>query len=89
MLLRKGKAGSDSFGNVWETDGAVIEVPDEQASILLRIKDGAFSEVHEPQGNFAEVAPIAFPEKRTAVKPVSPKLKNPTAKGIDLDTFTE
>jgi hypothetical protein len=88
MLLRKAKAGSDSFGNTWETDGAVIEVPDEQAALLLRIKDGAFSEVHQPEGNFAEVAPIAFPEKRT-VKPVAPKLKNPAVKGINLDTFTE
>lgn len=85
MLLRKNKAGADSFGNVWETDGAVIDVPREQAVILLRITDGAFSEVHEPEGNFAEVAPQAFPAK----KPVSPKLKNPVSKGIDLDTFTE
>lgn len=87
MLLRKARAGSDSFGNVWDTDDAVIDVPDEQAVILLRIKDGAFSEVHQPEGNFAEVAPQAFPAK--TLKPVAPKLKNPVSKGIDLDTFTE
>lgn len=88
MLLRKANAGSDSFGNMWETDGAVIEVPDEQAAVLLRIKDGSFSEVHQPEGNFGEVAPEAFPGK-VYKKPITLKQKNPANKELDLDTFTE
>jgi hypothetical protein len=87
MLLRKARAGSDSFGHTWETDGAVVDVPDVEASVLLRIRDGGFSEVYEPEGNFAEVAPEAFPAK--VLKPVAPKLRNPVSKGIELDTFTE
>jgi len=83
MLLRKEKAGSDSFGHTWKTDGAIIDVLNTEASILLRIQDGGFSEVCEPEGNFSEVAPRAF------VKPTALKLKNPVTKGIDIDTFTE
>lgn len=45
VALRKQLAGSDSFGNVWATDGAIIDVPPEQALILLRIPDGGFEEV--------------------------------------------
>lgn len=91
MLLRKEKAGSDSFGNTWDTDGATVDVPDEQAFILLRIQDGGFKEAPQPpQGNFAEVAPEAFPAKTETLKPVTTlKPKNPVNKGINLDTFTE
>jgi hypothetical protein len=42
--LRKERAGVDSFGNVWATDGAIVDVPDEQARELLRIPDGGFTE---------------------------------------------
>lgn len=41
--IRKAQAGSDSFGNVWERDGAVVEVPHEQAEQLLVIDDGQFT----------------------------------------------
>lgn len=89
MLLRKTKAGSDSFGHTWDNDGDTVEVPDAEAAILLRIVDAGFSEVHEPQGNFAEVAPEAFPAKANPNKLATLKPKNPVSKGIDLDTFTE
>ena len=85
MLLRKEQAGSDSFGHVWETDGAVVEVPEEQARQLLRIQDAGFSEVAEM------LAPLPFP-KAPALKPISesPKpLKAKVTKGIDVSTFTE
>lgn len=90
MLLRKTKAGSDSFGHTWDNDGDTVEVSDAEAAILLRITDAGFSEVHEPRGNFAEVAPEAFPAKAEALKSVTAlKQKNPVTKGINLDTFTE
>ena len=88
MLLRKEQAGSDSFGNVWTEDGAVVEVTEDQARILLRILDGGFSEV-APDVSFSEVAPQA-PSNPASLKPVAaPKLKNPSSKGIDISTFTE
>jgi predicted NAD/FAD-binding protein len=43
--LRRECAGVDSFGNVWPTDGAVIDVPDDQAIELLRIPDSGITEV--------------------------------------------
>lgn len=47
VLVRKDKAGSDSFGNRWEEDGAVVDVPDGQVAELLEIQDGGFS-LHVP-----------------------------------------
>lgn len=45
MFIRKQRAGSDSYGHVWDADGAVVEVDDEQGLDLLRITDGGFTEV--------------------------------------------
>lgn len=86
MLLRKEQAGSDSFGHVWEADGAVVEVPEEEARQLLRIADAGFSEVAE--------VPVTQRVPKGPVKPIneSPKpLKAKTApnRGIDVSTFTE
>jgi hypothetical protein len=50
-FIRKARAGNDSFGNSWPSDGAVVEVPPEQAVVLLSILDGQFSEA------MPEVAP--------------------------------
>lgn len=43
--IRKERAGSDSFGNTWPEDGAVVDVDPEQVASLLAIPDGGFSEV--------------------------------------------
>jgi hypothetical protein len=67
VLLSKKRAGSDSYGNVWPDDGAVIEVADEQAAVLLAIPDGGFSEapVEEaaqpmlPSGGLIDMAALA------------------------------
>jgi hypothetical protein len=67
VLLSKKRAGSDSYGNVWPDDGAVIEVVDEQAAVLLAIPDGGFSEapVEEaaqpmpPGGGLIDMAALA------------------------------
>lgn len=41
--IRKAQAGSDSLGHVWEKDGAVVRVSQEDASALLAIKDAGFA----------------------------------------------
>lgn len=41
--IRKAQAGSDSFGNTWDSDGDVIDVPHEQAEQLLAIDDAGFT----------------------------------------------
>lgn len=52
MKVRKDKAGSDSYGNTWEHDGDVVEVPDEQGLDLVSIVDGGFTAV-EPDDDSA------------------------------------
>lgn len=83
MLLRKTQAGSDSFGHVWAEDGAVVEVPDEEARQLLRILDAGFSEVAPEPAKAIDESP---PPVRTPAKPAA---KRTPAKGIDVTTFTE
>lgn len=90
MLLRKEQAGSDSFGNTWAEDGAVVEVPEEQGRVLLRI--AGFSEVSPEGGDRqyeGDLTVIHESPPLKSLKPVAPKLKNPVSKGIELDTFTE
>lgn len=48
MFLRKDVRGADSFGNCWDEDGAVVDVPDEQAVVLLDIPGAGFSVVDGP-----------------------------------------
>lgn len=86
MLLRKEQAGSDSFGHVWETDGAVVEVPEEEARQLLRIADAGFSEVAEvPVTQRVPKQPV----KLISESPKPLKAKTVATKGIDVSTFTE
>jgi hypothetical protein len=42
-LIRKDRAGSDSFGHAWDEDGAVVDMPHEEAEELLAIPDGGFT----------------------------------------------
>jgi hypothetical protein len=64
--IRKTQAGGDSFGNKWPAAGTVIEVSVHQATALLAIRDGGFTEVappaaddpqDDPETRFAEVSP--------------------------------
>jgi len=82
MLLRKEHAGSDTFGNVWAEDGAVVEVPEEQGRALLKIVDAGFTEV-------CEIPVRARTPKGPAQKLISESPKPIKAKGIDVSTFTE
>lgn len=61
VALRKVVAGSDSFGNVWLRDGAVIDVPPEQAVVLLRIKDAGITEAPSPVPELSASKPTARP----------------------------
>lgn len=46
--LKKAWPGSDSFGHEWPTPDTAVEVTAEEASALLTIQDGGFSEVAPP-----------------------------------------
>ena len=46
--IRKDTAGSTSQGHVWPEDGAVIEIPHDDAEELLVIPDGGFSLADAP-----------------------------------------
>lgn len=47
-FVKKDRAGSDSFGNVWDKDGDVVETDDKHAELLVRIPDGGFTKVEAP-----------------------------------------
>lgn len=73
-LIRKELAGGDSLGHTWAEDGAVVEMPHEQAEELLAIPDGGFTLVTPPAEDgpeFSEVdpdSPDAEPEAKPAAK---------------------
>jgi hypothetical protein len=56
--IRKEAAGNDSRGHTWPQDGAVVEMPHEEAEELLAIPDGGFTLV--PAAD--EEAPPQAPE---------------------------
>lgn len=64
--IRKVQAGSDSFGNVWKTDGDVVEVPHEQAEALLLIEDGQFWLADGEPDHDEDSAPADDPESGNA-----------------------
>lgn len=66
--LRKASAGSDSYGNVWPRPGAIVDVPPDQAAVLLRIADADFTEVPEA----AEVFIGALETKAAVPSPRQP-----------------
>lgn len=48
VLVRKRRAGSDSLGHVWAHDGDIVDMPYEEATALLAIRDAGFTIV-EPE----------------------------------------
>lgn len=74
-FLKKAIAGSDSFGNIWPEDGAVVEVDAEQAIVLLSIPDAGFSELDPDQiaALRASKAISESPEPETPAKAASAK----------------
>jgi hypothetical protein len=49
VLVRKHRAGSDSYGHVWAHDGDTVEVPYGHAVELLAIGDAGFTIVEPEQ----------------------------------------
>lgn len=58
IYVRKTHAGSTSRGRVWPADGAVLELPSEEAGDLLAIPDGGFS-VLSPEETAAHLDRLA------------------------------
>jgi hypothetical protein len=56
--IRKARAGNDSYGNEWPEDDAVIDVPVEQAAVLMAIPDGGFSEAPAPKKQEKQEEPM-------------------------------
>ena len=75
MRIRKAKAGSDSYGHTWAKDGAVVDVPQEQAWTLLAIPDGGFTdaETHAPGPPASGDRPAAHTPEETAPEETKPK----------------
>lgn len=67
--IRRDVAGSDSFGNTWREPGDIVEVPAEQAAILLAIPDFDGVEVlPEDLPKPAPKAATAAAARKTAAK---------------------
>ena len=73
-LIRKAAAGSDSFGNVWPEDGAVVEIDDpEQIAALMAIADAGFSEVSPSGKKTAKPEPEGQGDEQAEFSEVDPK----------------
>jgi hypothetical protein len=78
-FIRKARAGNDSFGNSWPSDGAVIEVAPEHAMALLAILDGQFS----------EVTPTAAPDPDEISEAPRPRRGRPPKASTDPEPIQE
>lgn len=76
--VRKKLAGSDSNGNTWAEDGAVVRVPYEQAMELIAIPDGGFTVADQDDTPAAEVTEPAPAAKKAITEP-APAAKAPAA----------
>lgn len=83
--IRKAAAGGDSFGHSWPHDGAVVEVPHEEAEELLAIPDGGFELVLEPAAEDDDAGEddgepdTAGPEPDVEVSEPAPESEEPVA----------
>jgi hypothetical protein len=66
--VRKDTAGSTSLGHTWPEDGAVVEMPHDEAEELLAIPDGGFSLV---DGSSEE--PLADDDENPELAEVTPE----------------
>lgn len=69
VLVRKRRAGSDSLGHVWAHDGDTVDMPYEDARVLLAIRDAGF-EIVEPDavdGTDDDPPPVIRRGRKTAI----------------------
>lgn len=69
--IRKDKAGSDSKGNTWDKDGAVVEVEEDHARDLLAIPHGGFTDVTDDKS--AKAAPAKSEPAPAKAEPAAKK----------------
>jgi hypothetical protein len=83
-LIRKDTAGNDSRGHTWAEDGAVVEMPHEEAEELLAIPDGGFTLV-APSGDDEPVPSVPEPEPLPDVPEPNPQFSevNPDEDAAD------
>ncbi|MFJ6215007.1 hypothetical protein ACIQGZ_16975 [Streptomyces sp. NPDC092296] len=74
--IRKHQAGSDNFGHEWPHDGAVVEMPHDEAEALLVIPDGGFELA---PGLEADLAPEVEQEASDAPQPITEVIPEPEA----------
>jgi hypothetical protein len=85
-LIRKDRAGNDSLGHTWTEDGAVVDMPHEEAEELLAIPDGGFTLVlpdaeSDPEPDGADPEPPDGGEHPVEPEPDA----NPEISEIDPD----
>jgi len=80
VQVSKTQAGSDSFGHVWATDGAVVEVDEDEARALVAIPDGGFAVV-EPA---ADEPPASEPERTDVDESPPPSTRRARAKDREI-----
>lgn len=66
VQVSKAQAGSDSHGHVWDTDGAVVEVTEDEARDLVAIPDGGFAVVEPTADEPAAKSPDTSPDESPA-----------------------
>ena len=74
VQISKARAGSDSYGHVWASDGAVVDVAEDEAQALVAI----------PDGGFAVVEPATEPDRTEVDESPPPSTRRHRAKAGDL-----
>jgi hypothetical protein len=83
VQVSKTQAGSDSYGHVWDTDGAVIEVDEDEARALVAIPDGGFAVVEPAVDEPAVKSPAGEPERTDVDESPPPSTRKAKAKASD------
>lgn len=83
VQVSKTQAGSDSLGHVWATDGAVVEVSEDDARALIAIPDGGFAIVEPAADEPAVKSPASEPERTDVDESPPPSTRKSRAKASD------
>jgi hypothetical protein len=83
VQVSKTQAGSDSYGHVWATDGAVVEVSEDEARALVAIPDGGFAVVEPAVDETPAESPAGEPERTDVDESPPPSTRKVRAKAGD------